>query len=465
MQFKPLSLALAAAMAMTAGTANAQPTFEWLGVFPYSPPANAVSVRQFTSAHSASNDASVIVGDEIELVRLEGQTSPQFTSRIAWRRTDTGYVRVGAGLLNAARGISGDGTRTWGQRVSGGNNPARLTPGGTLDVLVNPTNLSGVGLGSALSGDWPVSQSGDHALLNWSVVGSGPGGLANTATHWSASNGHVLVPRAFPSATIHAGTGLSSDGLTVAGYSARLNFDTGIVEEAKAYRWTAATGTQIIEFPVEGTLVYGQGLSGNGQVLLAQVLPQFGQPGEGWLWSQASGWQPIGGAPTVEVQPTKANFDGTVVGGTYIINGQVFGFVWRPDLELLPIETYLRQNGIDFSGETVSLYDIVSISSDGRTIIGMGSRGNPGLNTEPWRVTLPDTQPTCSDIDFNNDGSLFDPTDIDAFLSIFSEGPCVPKTATCNDIDFNNDTSVFDPCDIDSFLLVFSEGPCTLCGV
>ena len=28
----------------------------------------------------------------------------------------------------------------------------------------------------------------------------------------------------------------------------------------------------------------------------------------------------------------------------------------------------------------------------------------------------------------------------------------------------NNDGSLFDPCDIDSFLLVFSEGPCTLCG-
>jgi hypothetical protein len=41
----------------------------------------------------------------------------------------------------------------------------------------------------------------------------------------------------------------------------------------------------------------------------------------------------------------------------------------------------------------------------------------------------------------------------------------VPETATCDSIDFNNDGSLFDPCDIDSFLLVFSEGPCTLCGV
>ncbi len=75
--------------------------------------------------------------------------------------------------------------------------------------------------------------------------------------------------------------------------------------------------------------------------------------------------------------------------------------------------------------------------------------------------TLP---PACDSIDFNNDASLFDPQDIDAFLSVYSEGPCIPPTATCSDIDFNNDTSVFDPCDIASFLLQYSEGPCTPCG-
>lgn len=72
--------------------------------------------------------------------------------------------------------------------------------------------------------------------------------------------------------------------------------------------------------------------------------------------------------------------------------------------------------------------------------------------------------PICNDIDINNDGSLFDPQDIEAFLSVFSEGPCIPDTATCDGIDFNNDGSIFDPCDIDSFLIVFSEGPCTPCG-
>jgi hypothetical protein len=80
-------------------------------------------------------------------------------------------------------------------------------------------------------------------------------------------------------------------------------------------------------------------------------------------------------------------------------------------------------------------------------------------------TSCPPVGPTCNDIDVNNDGGSFDPQDIDAFLSIFSEGPCVPASAACDDVDFNNDGALFDPCDIDSFLLVFAEGPCTACGV
>lgn len=66
----------------------------------------------------------------------------------------------------------------------------------------------------------------------------------------------------------------------------------------------------------------------------------------------------------------------------------------------------------------------------------------------------------CDSIDFNNDDSLFDPLDIEAFLSVYSEGPCLPMGATCNDLDFNNDGAVFDPLDIDALLRVYSEGPC-----
>ncbi len=78
----------------------------------------------------------------------------------------------------------------------------------------------------------------------------------------------------------------------------------------------------------------------------------------------------------------------------------------------------------------------------------------------PTALSCQGIEKFCDSLDFNNDGSLFDPTDVDAFLSVFAEGPCVPDANVCNDVDFNNDGSTFDPADIDSFLSVFGEGPC-----
>jgi hypothetical protein len=112
--------------------------------------------------------------------------------------------------------------------------------------------------------------------------------------------------------------------------------------------------------------------------------------------------------------------------------------------------------------------DLQAVAGDDRFHVrgrsASGLDGGANINYTPGAGTTCGPTVVCDSIDFNNDTSFFDPTDIDAFLSAFSEGPCIPETATCNDIDFNNDTSLFDPCDIDSFLLQFSEGPCTICG-
>ncbi|MFO0857990.1 MAG: hypothetical protein U0640_11600 [Phycisphaerales bacterium] len=111
---------------------------------------------------------------------------------------------------------------------------------------------------------------------------------------------------------------------------------------------------------------------------------------------------------------------------------------------------------------------IVSVGANQQYYLRVGNWAEgASLGLSMNLIYMPDVGcagPICDAIDFNNDTSFFDPQDIDAFLSVYSEGPCIPQEATCNDIDFNNDGSVFDPCDIDSFLLQFSEGPCTLCG-
>jgi hypothetical protein len=126
------------------------------------------------------------------------------------------------------------------------------------------------------------------------------------------------------------------------------------------------------------------------------------------------------------------------------------------------IAQYLIANGVPASGYSMRAEG--DISPNGRYFVVSASRLQPTYDTGYFLVDLGPSGLICNDIDVNNDASSFDPTDIDAFLSVFSEGPCVPATAACDAIDFNNDGALFDPCDIDSFLLVFSEGPCTSCG-
>lgn len=116
----------------------------------------------------------------------------------------------------------------------------------------------------------------------------------------------------------------------------------------------------------------------------------------------------------------------------------------------------------DWFGQAVAIH----ASPEGPTFFGGAHLDDIGTNSNRGSVWIFPAvcPPVCDSIDFNNNESIYDPEDIDAFLSVYGEGPCIPEFAICNDIDFNNDSSLYDPCDIDSFLLVFSEGPCTPCG-
>ncbi len=145
--------------------------------------------------------------------------------------------------------------------------------------------------------------------------------------------------------------------------------------------------------------------------------------------------------------------------GVTVTGSRAMTYEWYKDDVLITDDDGGRITGLgtpditvfDFTEEDRGLYRVQVTNSCGTLNGGEFPLGGP-------------IGPTCDSIDFNNDTSFFDPQDIDAFLSVYSEGPCIPEEAACNDIDFNNDGSVFDPCDIDSFLLQFSEGPCTLCG-
>ncbi|MFO0856195.1 MAG: hypothetical protein U0640_02420 [Phycisphaerales bacterium] len=227
--------------------------------------------------------------------------------------------------------------------------------------------------------------------------------------------------------------------------------DVGRLIQRTGESWTQTAGLVLangeIQVDIDQYLLQGGTLGGTGRVD-SNVINSGGtlNPGAspGTLIIEGNYTQQAGGTMLVEINGAQpGEFDRVTVTGTAQLSGSLA----------------VAHN---FTPAIGQVFDILTATSRTGTFSTVNALGYDVLYL-PDRVRLVFSGIPCDSIDFNNDSSLFDPQDIDAFLSVYSEGPCIPEGATCNDIDFNNDGSFFDPCDIDAFLLVFSEGPCTLC--
>jgi hypothetical protein len=220
--------------------------------------------------------------------------------------------------------------------------------------------------------------------------------------------------------------------------------------------------------------VYSPGFSGASPVAGANLKIWLGQPDAQGSLSVVS----TSAAPATSATNTYRVFVTNV--GPAITSPDTSRRIWAvtvPVAVRLDSATYWIDLQLTPSSPNLPLYVVPATLATGRAGVGWNARqqvdGVWQVAQDPGKSALasPAAQDlafliagslgnVCDSVDFNNDGSLFDPTDIDAFLSVFSEGPCIPDGTTCNDVDFNNDGSFFDPQDVDSFLSVFSEGPC-----
>ncbi len=189
-------------------------------------------------------------------------------------------------------------------------------------------------------------------------------------------------------------------------------------------------------------------------------IDESGRYMSGFIWCENIGWMNLGNG-TPANGSSYANTTGTDFGVNIdVVTGNLSGMAWGENV-----------GWINFSGGHIaagaSSAARITLTQP-RRLFGYAWGENIGwinLNAaEAGKFVGFDLDGECDSIDFNNDTSFFDPQDIDAFLSVYSERPCIPAAATCNDIDFNNDASLFDPCDINAFLVMYSEGPCTPCG-
>jgi uncharacterized membrane protein len=324
-----------------------------------------------------------------------------------------------------------------------------------------------------------MSRDGQSFLITRQRLVDGAGSILRVGPLGNQTLDESTDPLARPLAHyIWGGTSMSGSGAVV-GYQRN--------QYGEPHVWSNAAGVQQLARPasIPLNLRYGNAwaVSDDGRVVGGWMGSALNQPGTPEMSSQFVPRRPIiwrDGVPTVlPTQPpafswgrvTALNRDGQVVAGvlnsafpTELSTAPMDASANRPVVwingRLDRLDLLLTREGVDLQG--VNPRWIVGLSHDGSTIAGWGTRTPPGSTVEHFVSFVATILPSgvCDDIDFNRDGNRFDPLDIEAFLSVFSEGPCLPAGANCRDIDFNNDGSLFDPEDVDAFLRVFSEGPC-----
>jgi trimeric autotransporter adhesin len=376
------------------------------------------------------------------------------------RWTGTTWAPLGAGITSdgvtfvSALAVLGNGNL-----VAGGN---FMTAGGVLSNRLarwNGSAWSPLGVGGFAS---PFDADVNAMIVrpNGDLVAGGSfrfaeGISANRVARWNGAN---WVP---------LGTGVSGGNATaVLALATLANGDLVVGGRFRSAGGNAANGIARWDGSIWSSIGSGSAIGAENWVHALAVLPngdivaggRFTSAGEVPALNIArwdgSNWLAMGSGVNGDVDALAVLADGNVIaGGLFTAAGGV------------PAASIARWNGIAWSplgaGIDGSVFAL-AMSAEGDLVVG-GDFTTAGGAVAPFIARWGCLTPTCDSIDFNNNGSLFDPEDVDAFLSVFSEGPCIPATATCNDIDFNNDGALFDPCDIDSFLLVFSEGPCTLC--
>jgi uncharacterized membrane protein len=378
-----------------------------------------------------SSDGRVVVGT---VMTTQGQRAAR------WSQTD-GLQVIGVlsgGAFSRASSTSGDGSVVVGSSSS--------SDGFRGFIWTLEAGIESLGVLEGDSGSVALDISRDGTT----VVGQSSSLNSSKAFVWRRQVGMLALPSLFENAWAFA-TAVSADGSVIVGSNEGLDL-------YQSFRWTEATGANPVPQPEGAYWSSAVAISDDGFTVASWSF----QPIAPSVWNQVTGPRRIGQGPTsgFSLVPLGMTGSGDIVVGRYESVLGDAGFVWSARTCTMELNEFLHSNGV--SNSNVFAQVPISISADGTSMTFVGF--SEGVQAY-WLVNdLVTSISACDCVNFNNDGAAFDPQDIEAFLSVYSEGPCIPESADCGDIDFNNDESSFDPCDIQSFLSVYSEGPCTLCG-
>lgn len=324
------------------------------------------------------------------------------------------FYALGAGTT--AYDVSGDGSRVvgyngggnfvWsagtGLQSIGGNAPDNgfsghpaISDDGTT-IVASATNAQGLSEMSRYSfatGAWTAlgslgASSGDETSAGWGI--SADGSTAIGLGWVDAGSAHGIVSR----------NGVVTDlGTTVAGSSTRANAASGdgsvIVgwqDAEDGFRQGAVwkDGVQTLLADGSGNLLGEAGEVSNDGVWLTGS-GNYAADGELWRWSEATGYQALGSklaAFDSSTAFTAMNGDASAMIGYSRGFGPARlgkGLIWTSSLGVTNLNDYVASQGIDTGGVTLALP--LGISTNGRTIVGLGSNG------QGWVVRLPTPVP------------------------------------------------------------------------
>lgn len=313
------------------------------------------------------------------------------------------------GSLSIANGISADGTTVTGYSNNGQFTSARAfrwtSSGGMQDLGVLPSYSSSIGYAVSADGSTIVGGgSGFQHAWRWSAgtgmtdLGTLPGGGNSTAlgisadgdliTGWSHVSGGMQRPFVWsssagmseisllPGGNAGQAAAVSGDGMYFAGRSTFAGSGSG----TNAVRW-GPNGLEDLGALVSGGSSYATAISHDGSVVVGVTPTSNGS--RAFRWTEATGMVNLGIVPPAGTFPQSHAYavsgDGLTIGG--VSNNDAF--LWRAELGMVDLATWLQSEGINTSGWRLA--NVSGLSYDGSIITGTGFFNN---QQRAWIVNM-----------------------------------------------------------------------------
>ncbi|HVU63398.1 MAG TPA: hypothetical protein VHC70_05445 [Phycisphaerales bacterium] len=253
---------------------------------------------------------------------------------------------------------------------------AYLYTSGVVTLIPNPAGTSSI---------HAVALSPDGSFFVGSASFSG--GVGTRAVRWNSPTSATQL--ALPGSTIQATAAVAASDGSI--YGAGYNGATGYSVLAQ---WHDNLVTPLATLPISGTVAAApRFVSADGTVILGETDTNSSSPtSTAWLWSAASGFQPIplpNGSNSFI--PSGMSADASiVVGRNDIFSSTPSALIWTPQLGTRTFANFLTLAGVNVGGWTFD--DPPVVSADGTRFAGDGL--DPNGRREAYLVTIP--APACA---------------------------------------------------------------------